>query len=290
MVVVVVDDDLRFVVVVVLGAVVDVVALDGPVVLVVVELVGELVEVEVEFDDGVEVVVVVAGAGDDGVKMVALLAISSTAVTNPNARRKTIAAVPANAFQVNRRLPVSSSVPAAVATPAPLVTPTTPAPSKTEVGNRGTVDGSNWSVAASPSRSAGGTCTRSVASTDVAAGSICVVSSPTAPTTSVGPGSFGPPSTEDVAPPAAPVPPTRRNSVEAGPSGTRTTACLTASCPRSSDCDTSAVPRVAAIEPIATPTIVPVTPKLDAMSAAITAPAAEARICRNENFTPRKSN
>jgi hypothetical protein len=33
---------------------------------------------------------------------------------------------------------------------------------------------------------------------------------------------------------------------------------------------------------------VPVTPKLDAMSAAITAPAAEARICRKENFTPRE--
>ncbi len=116
--------------------------------------------------------------------------------------------------------------------------------------------------------------------------SIAVVSAPTAPTTSVGSGSFGPPSTEDVVPPAAPVPPTRRSSVEAGPSGTRTTACLTASCPRSIDCDTNAVPRVAAIEPIATPTIVPVTPKLDAMSAAITAPAAEARICRKENFTP----
>jgi hypothetical protein len=47
---------------------------------------------------------------------------------------------------------------------------------------------------------------------------------------------------------------------------------------------------VAAMEPIATPTIVPVTPKLDAMSAAITAPAAEARICRKENFTPEKRN
>jgi hypothetical protein len=293
---VVVVDDLRLFVVVVLGAVVDVAALDGAVVLVVLELVGELVEVEVDDEvdvevvDGVDVVVFVAGAGDDGVKTVGLLAISSTAVTNPNARRKTMAAVPANAFHVNRRLAVSSSVPAAVATPAPPVIPTTPAPSKTEVGISGTVDGSNGSVAASSSTSAAGTCTRSVASTDVAAGSISVVSAPTAPTTSVGSGSFGPPSTEDVVPPAAPVPPMRRSSVEAGPSGTRTTACLTASCPRSIDCDTSAVPRVAAIEPIATPTIVPVTPKLDAMSAAITAPAAEARICRKENFTPRKSN
>jgi hypothetical protein len=284
----VVVDALRLFVVVVLGVVVDVVVLDGAVVLVVVELVGELVEVEV--DDGGVVVVVVAGAGDDGVKTVGLFAISSTAVTNPNARRKTIAAVPANAFQVNHRLAVPSPVPAAVATPAPPVTPTTPAPCKTAVGKMGTIDGSNCSVAESPWTSATGASTRSVASPYATADSTAVVWSPTAPTTSVGSGSFGPPSTEDVAPPAAPVPPTRRSSVEAGPSGTRTTACLTASCPRSIDCDTSAVPRVAAIEPIATPMIVPVTPKLDAMNAAITAPAAEARICRKENFTPRKSN
>ena len=52
------------------------------------------------------------------------------------------------------------------------------------------------------------------------------------------------------------------------------------------DCDTTAVPMVAAMEPMATPMIVPVTQKLDAISAATTAPAAEARICRKENFTP----
>ncbi len=44
------------------------------------------------------------------------------------------------------------------------------------------------------------------------------------------------------------------------------------------DCATSAVPKVAAAEPIATPTMVPLTPKADAMTAAMTAPAAEARI------------
>lgn len=43
---------------------------------------------------------------------------------------------------------------------------------------------------------------------------------------------------------------------------------------------------VAAMEPMATPMIVPATPKLDAIRAATTAPAAEARICRKENFTP----
>ena len=37
---------------------------------------------------------------------------------------------------------------------------------------------------------------------------------------------------------------------------------------------------VAAAEPMATPMIVPVTPKLDAMSAASTAPMAEPMICR----------
>ncbi len=43
---------------------------------------------------------------------------------------------------------------------------------------------------------------------------------------------------------------------------------------------------VAAAEPIATPMIVPLTPKAEAIRAAITAPAAEARIWRTENFTP----
>jgi hypothetical protein len=61
---------------------------------------------------------------------------------------------------------------------------------------------------------------------------------------------------------------------------------LTASCPRSIDWDTRVVPIVAAHEAMATPMIVPVTPKLEAMSAARTAPAAEAMICRKENFTP----
>lgn len=44
------------------------------------------------------------------------------------------------------------------------------------------------------------------------------------------------------------------------------------------DCATSAVPMVAAADPIATPTMVPLTPKADAMTAAMTAPAAEAMI------------
>ena len=68
-------------------------------------------------------------------------------------------------------------------------------------------------------------------------------------------------------------------------SGTRTTTCLTALWPRSIDWATSAVPVVAAAEPMATPTMVPLTPKPDAMTAASTAPAAEARIWRSENFT-----
>jgi hypothetical protein len=266
--------DLRmFVVVVVLGAVVDVVVFDGAEVLVV-ELVGELVDVEVV--DGVDVVVVDA-AGDDGVKTEGLFAISSTAVTKPSARRKTTAAVPANTFH-EKRLTLASSAVAAVATPSPPVTPTTPAPSNTAVGSSGTVSAGNRSVTGA-SASGAGTAAFSVAFTNAAAGSISVVSSPTAPTTSVVSGSLGPPSTEDVAPPAAPVPPTRRSRVDVGPSGTRTTACLTTFCPRSIDWATNAVPMVAAIEPIATPTIVPVTPKVEAMSAAITAPAAEARIC-----------
>ena len=66
---------------------------------------------------------------------------------------------------------------------------------------------------------------------------------------------------------------------------TCTTTWRTASCPRSIDCATSAVPIVAAADPMATPTIVPLTPKTEAMTAARTAPATEARICRTENFT-----
>lgn len=87
--------------------------------------------------------------------------------------------------------------------------------------------------------------------------------------------------------PLAPVPPSLRNNVDV--SGAFTTTCFTASWPRSIDWATKAVAMVAAADPMATPTIVPLTPKVDAMIAAITAPAVEARICRNENFTPRVS-
>ena len=83
----------------------------------------------------------------------------------------------------------------------------------------------------------------------------------------------------------AAVAPSRRNSGFDWVSDVLTTAWRTASCPRSIDCATSAVPIVAAADPMATPTMVPLTPKTEAMSAARTAPATEARICRTENFT-----
>ena len=89
-------------------------------------------------------------------------------------------------------------------------------------------------------------------------------------------------STEASDPPLAPVAPSLRRSAEV--SGTLTTACLTALWPRSIDWATNAVPVVAAAEPMATPMMVPFTPKADAISAASTAPAAEARIWRSENF------
>jgi hypothetical protein len=78
--------------------------------------------------------------------------------------------------------------------------------------------------------------------------------------------------------PAALVPPKRRNNFAL--SGTRTTTCLTALLVRSIDWKTKAVPVVAAMEPMATPTMVPFTPKIEAMTADSTAPAAEARIWR----------
>ena len=91
-------------------------------------------------------------------------------------------------------------------------------------------------------------------------------------------------STDDVDGPLVAVPPSLRSNIEV--SGARTATCLTASWPRSIDCATKAVPMVAAAEPIATPTIVPLTPKVEATRAAMTAPAVEARIWRSENFTP----
>lgn len=133
-VVVVVEADLGAVVVV-LGAVV--VVVDAAVVLVVVELVVPVVELVVV--DGAEGVVVVGVPGDEGVKTVARFAISSIAVTTPNARTKTMAAVAANAFHVNRRPDGSVPDSAAVATPALPETPTTPAPSNTVVGSKGAV-------------------------------------------------------------------------------------------------------------------------------------------------------
>ena len=106
---------------------------------------------------------------------------------------------------------------------------------------------------------------------------------PDCPTTSVG-GEEASASTEDADGPLASVPPSRRNKVEL--SGARTATCLTTWWPRSIDWATKAVAMVAAAEPMATPTIVPFTPKTDAMTAAHTAPAVEARIWRIENFTP----
>ncbi len=116
---------------------------------------------------------------------------------------------------------------------------------------------------------------RSVSPTGAAVDAISTVSVPAPPdrTTSVG---------ADVLP-LAPVAPSLRSKV--ADSGALTTTCLTASWPRSMDCATKAVAIVAAAEPMATPTMVPLTPNTDAMIAAITAPAVEARICRNENFT-----
>lgn len=116
------------VVVVAPSPVVVVVDAPGPLVVVVVELpvddvvlvvVGDVVVVVVEEVDVVVVVVVVVGLGaGDGPKMLftdvpvpawpkiddsGLPAISSTAVMNSSASTNTAAAVPAMAFQVNRR-------------------------------------------------------------------------------------------------------------------------------------------------------------------------------------------
>lgn len=178
-VVVVVEADLGAVVVV-LGAVV--VVVDAAVVLVVVELVAPVVELVVV--DGAAGVVVVGVPGDDGVKTVARFASSSIAVTTPNASRKTMAALAAKAFHVNRRPVASLSVSAAVATPAAPVTRTTPAPSNTAVGSKGAVVASKSSDPADGTPAPAGTdlpsstprtCKRSVAATSRGTGG-CAIS------------------------------------------------------------------------------------------------------------------
>lgn len=276
LVVVVVDDNP-----VVLGAVV-VVVLD-------VVVLDELVVLVVEAGAVVDVVVVVLVAGGGlkrflrvgplpvlpKIEASGLLAINSIAVTNPIASTNTIAAVPAMTFQLNLRPPGCRAAPA-----------TPPSPVGGTGGTGGTrvvdacrcsVDGASATAEISNFR---------VSSAEAPPDSIWVVLSPSLATTSVG--AAAPASPEDCAVPAVRVPPRRRSSGEVDACGTRTTTCLTALCPRSIDCEMSADPIVAATEPMATPMIVPVTPKLDAISAASTAPAAEARICRKENFTPTK--
>jgi len=264
------------------GAVVVVVVVElpvGAVVLVVVDVVPAVVVVVVDAVEVVEVVDVgvLAGAGDGLTRFFTVVPvsappkiaerglpeISSIAVINSSARTKTMATVPAMARHEN---------PAATSRPGPR--------------RVGAVAGWRRCVACGDAAGAG---TRSVSAAldGAAVGAISTVSaSPPpfgadCPTTSVGAEEA---STDDAESPVAPVPPRRRSKVEA--SGARIAACLTAWCPRSIDCATKAVAMVAAAEPMATPTIVPLTPKIDATTAAQTAPAVEARIWRIENFTP----
>ncbi len=250
------------VLVVVVAAVVVVVVLDAPVV--------EVVEV---VDVGV-----VVGAGD-GLTMFfnvvpvsappkiadkGLPEINSIAVMNSSARTNTTATVPAMARQEK---------PGSVVRRAPCVGVGV----GVVVARRRSVAGA--SAVAEISR-------RSVWATGAGVDAISTVSGALTPsgsdrpTTSVGAEDA---STEDADGPLARVPPSLRNKVEV--SGARTATCLTAWWPRSIDCATKAVAMVAAADPMATPTMVPLTPKTDAMTAAHTAPAVEARIWRIENFT-----
>ena len=234
------------------GAVVLVVELGGVDVVVVVE---DAVVVVVVVDD----VVVVAAGGGVLFSVVPLPALpkmdakglpemSSTAVMNISASTNTMAAVPAMVGQEYRR-------------------------TGRRAGRIGVVVASRRSVAGASA--AAEISRRCVSPTGAPVDCISTVS---APAPAVGSAPAG-----DAASPLAPVAPSLRRSVD--DSGARTTTCLTASWPRSMDWATSAVPRVATADPMATPMIVPLTPKTDAMIAAITAPAAEARIWRNENFT-----
>jgi hypothetical protein len=286
--------------VVVLGVVVVVLpALDDVVVVLDDVVVDELVVVVVV--PAGDVVVVVVEPGEDGLRMLEMVgpvsllpkidarglpAISSMAVINNRANTKTMALVPAMAFQENFR-PISQPSPG-LRSPCPSVPsaatdatdPTDPAD---PTGGTGTVRASRRSVAGASATAE--ISSRFVSSFPAPPDSILAVSSaagPT-PTTWVGatsePGD-GVPADDDAASPAEAVPPSRRNNGDADPSWTRTATCLTACWPRSIDCVTRAEPMVAAAEPMATPMIVPLTPKFDAISAASTAPMDEAMICR----------
>ncbi len=243
-----------------------VVVLVGGVVLVVV-LVAVVVD-EVVVDEVVVVVVVVvvvAGEGDgegegDGVKMFLTVVpapvfpkiaasgfpeISSMAVMNISAITNTMAAVPAMVVHRNFRGP--------------------PARPDGPAGCIGRVVASMRCVAGAPATAE--ISRRSVPSAGAADDAISIVSA-------LASGAVDPPDASVGELPA--VPPSLRRSGD--DTGARTTTCLTASWPRSMDWATNAVAKVAAAEPIATPTMVPLTPKADAMTAAMTAPAAEAMI------------
>lgn len=185
--------------------------------------------------------------------------MSSTAVMNRSARTKTIATVPAMARQENpcgvRRAPACRTGAVVACTRS--------------VGG----------VVAADAISRRSVCAAGAISTVSGALPSC---GPDCPTTPVG-AVDAPASTEVVDVALVSVPPSRRSKFEL--SGTLTATCLTTWWPRSIDWATKAVAMVAAAEPMATPTIVPFTPKTDAMTAAQTAPAVEARIWRIENFT-----
>ena len=267
------------------GVVVVVVALPvGAVVLVVVE-VEPAVVVVVDTVEVVEVVDVGVGAGAGGglkrfftevplsappkIAVRGLPEISSIAVMRSSARTKTMAAA---AAMVRHEKPGATDRPGARCV--------------------GGGVGAACSRCVAGASAVNGLGTRSVSAAPVASasGAVDVISTVSAslapcgtdcPTTSVGAEDA---STEEAESPLGPVPPSRRSKDELW--GARIATCLTAWCPRSIDCATKAVAMVAAAEPMATPTIVPLTPKMDAMTAAATAPAVEARIWRIENFTP----
>jgi hypothetical protein len=204
--------------------------------------------------------VVTLGEGTKRFFSVGAPARSSMAVTKAKARTKTIAAAPAMADRLNR--PV-----------APVRWGAPPVPRGNVVAWRRSMAGASAVAltsrpAASPTGAAGAfvSVIRMVSSP--------LTRDPPADETSLLRSETG--STSASEEPLALVVPSRRRSVD--DSGARTTACFTASRPRSIDCATSAVAIVATADPMATPMIVPVTPKVDAMSAAVTAPATDARI------------
>jgi hypothetical protein len=301
-VVVVVDG---VVVVVVLGAVVVVVVACPPGELDVVGLLGLVVELGLEVDElgfvvavvvvvDVDVVVVVDGPDvgatetppvsrpDPTTDDSGFPASSSMHVTTTNATTKTTTVdATSTGHRMRHRGPAAPGSDGASGTgrpsdPAPMVSVGVSTRPRVSVGTPA-VPTTSVGATARPMASVTGSTAPTVSVAASGGPTVSVPLSASAATAPVATVSAAGP----LAVPAVPLSPNRRRI---GASGFLTAAWRTTWWPRSIDWATSVVSVVATMLPMATPITVPATPKNDAMTAAATAPVADARICRRLIF------